>query len=344
MKLPSRMIDLSSPLENETVYDPPFMRPKIEYKSNADTAALVCELFPGLRREDLPDGEGWAIENIQLTTHNGTHMDAPIHFQSKSIDGKPMMTIDQVPLDWFFRPGVKLDFRKVPDGHVVTAAEVEAELKHIGHALKPFDIVLVNTRASECIGSDEYLTAGCGMGREATLYLTSRGVRVTGIDAWAGTRLSCIPASAGLRRTTPRSSGRATKPAARFPIAIWRSCKTSNSFPLTVSPSPASRTRSKPAPRAGPARWRCLIKGIPPRDSGAGGPRSCAVGGPRRLFCTDDEAPSQRPPPPSFARCASYGWSPSPASWGRIQYDPVLARAPRPRVMSNSDVETARIL
>jgi kynurenine formamidase len=67
---------------------------------------------------------------------------------------------------------------------VVTAAEVEAELKRIGHELKPFDIVLVNTRASSCIGSDEYLTAGCGMGREATLYLTSRGVRVTGIDAW----------------------------------------------------------------------------------------------------------------------------------------------------------------
>jgi hypothetical protein len=67
---------------------------------------------------------------------------------------------------------------------VVTGAEVEAELKRIGHALKPFDIILVNTRASSCIGSDEYLTAGCAMGREATLYLTSRGVRVTGINAW----------------------------------------------------------------------------------------------------------------------------------------------------------------
>ena len=120
MKLPSRIIDLSSPLENETVYDPPFMRPKIAYRSNAETAPLLMELFPGLRREDLPDGEGWAIEEIALTTHNGTHMDAPIHFQSKSIDGRPMMTIDQVPLDWFFRPGVKLDFRKLPDGHVVT--------------------------------------------------------------------------------------------------------------------------------------------------------------------------------------------------------------------------------
>jgi kynurenine formamidase len=77
MKLPSRIIDLSSPLENETVYDPPFMRPKIAYRSNADTAPLLCELFPGLRREDLPDGEGWAMEEIQLNTHNGTHMDAP---------------------------------------------------------------------------------------------------------------------------------------------------------------------------------------------------------------------------------------------------------------------------
>ena len=184
MRLPSRILDLSVPLDNETVLDPPIMRPRIDYKTNKENAWMLLQTFPGLRTEDLPDGEGWAMEEIQLNTHNGTHMDAPVHFQSKSIDGKPMMTIDQVPLDWFFRPGVKLDFRKVSDGHVVTAAEVEAELKRIGHALKPFDIVLVNTRASSCIGSDEYLTAGCGMGREATLYLTSRGVRVAGIDAW----------------------------------------------------------------------------------------------------------------------------------------------------------------
>src|SRR5260370_40346572 len=124
MKLPTRIIDLSSPLENETVYDPPFMRPKIVYRSNADTAPLLLELFPGLRREDLPDGEAWAIEEIQLTTHNGTHMDAPIHFQSMSIDGKPMMTIDQVPLDLFFPPGVSLDCRIISHGRVFTSAPV----------------------------------------------------------------------------------------------------------------------------------------------------------------------------------------------------------------------------
>jgi hypothetical protein len=43
----------------------------------------------------------------------------------KQPDDKPMMTIDELPLDWFFRPGVKLDFRTMPDGHVVTAVELE---------------------------------------------------------------------------------------------------------------------------------------------------------------------------------------------------------------------------
>ena len=179
MKLPSRIVDISVALDNDTVLDPHFMRPKINYLTGKDNAWMLLEGFPGLKAEDLPDGEGWAFEQVELATHNGTHMDAPYHFQSKDIHGNRMITIDEVPLDWFFRPGVKLDFRKLPDGHIVSAAEVEAELKRIGHALK-----LVNTRASECIGSDEYMSAGIGMGREATLYLTSRGVRVCGIDAW----------------------------------------------------------------------------------------------------------------------------------------------------------------
>ena len=59
MKLPSRMLDLSSPLDNDTVLDHPFMRPKIEYRTNAQNAQMLLDVFPGLRREDLPDGEGW---------------------------------------------------------------------------------------------------------------------------------------------------------------------------------------------------------------------------------------------------------------------------------------------
>jgi kynurenine formamidase len=185
MQRPANIIDLSMPLDNEIVTDPEVMRPRIEYVSNAENADLMCSMFSGLSTSDLPDGEAWSWEKVTLMTHNGTHMDAPYHFHSKDKGGRPMMTIDEVPLDWCFRPGVKLDFRRRPDGHVVTAAEVEAELGRIDHDLQPLDIVLVNTRASECYGTDQYLAAGVGMGREATLYLTERGIRVTGTDAWS---------------------------------------------------------------------------------------------------------------------------------------------------------------
>jgi kynurenine formamidase len=181
----TRIIDLSVALENDVVADPPGFAPKIEYLSHGATVPMLQLYFPALQREDLPDGEGWAIERVALSTHNGTHLDAPWHFASTMDRGKPASTIDEIPLDWCYRPGVKLDFRALPDGHVVSAAEVEAELARIGHTLEPLDIVLINTAAGKRYGEPDYVNSGCGMGREATLYLTSRGVRVTGTDAWS---------------------------------------------------------------------------------------------------------------------------------------------------------------
>ena len=61
MKLPSRMLDLSVPLDNETILDPPFMRPKIEYKSNKENAWMLLESFPGLRAEDLAGRRGLGV-------------------------------------------------------------------------------------------------------------------------------------------------------------------------------------------------------------------------------------------------------------------------------------------
>jgi len=42
--------------------------------------------------------------------------------------------------------------------------------------LAPFEIVLVNTRAGSRYGRDEYVSAGRGMGYEATMYPLERGV------------------------------------------------------------------------------------------------------------------------------------------------------------------------
>jgi kynurenine formamidase len=180
-----RIIDLSVPIENDVKSDPPGLEPSIEYLDHKATAPLVAKRYEGLAPEQLIDGEGYAIEFLKVNTHNGTHVDAPWHYSATMDRGKRAARIDELPLDWFFGPGVKLDFRKFEDGHVVSAAEVEAELQRIGHELKPFDIVLINTSAGKRFGQPDYVEAGCGMGREATLYLTSRGVRVTGTDCWS---------------------------------------------------------------------------------------------------------------------------------------------------------------
>jgi kynurenine formamidase len=180
-----RYIDLSIPIENDVISDPVPFGPKVTYIDHQSSFAQMAPFFPGLKKEDLPDGEAWAVEMVQLNTHNGTHLDAPYHFHSTMNKGERAITIDEVPLDWCFRPGVKLDFRHLPNGHVVTAAEVEAELARIGHTLKPYDIVVVNTGAGARYGKDDYVTSGCGMGYEATMYLLERGVRLTGTDAWS---------------------------------------------------------------------------------------------------------------------------------------------------------------
>jgi kynurenine formamidase len=150
-------------------------------RGELDLRCAIIELTPA----DLPGGEGWAIERLAVVTHNGTHLDAPYHFHSTMNRGERALTIDEVPLEWCFNRGVKLDFRHFADGYVATAADVEAELQRIGHALEPLDIVVVNTAAGVAYGRADYVARGCGMGREATLYLLERGIRVTGTDGWS---------------------------------------------------------------------------------------------------------------------------------------------------------------
>jgi kynurenine formamidase len=195
-------IDLSAPILPDPPELPALLRTEIEYSGHEQGAATIAEMF-GVDADLLRDREGWALETfLRFGTHNSTHVDAPFHYNS-TIGGRPAQTIDELPLQWFHAPGVKLDFTAKPDGDAIRADELEAELARVNHALQPLDIVLIHSGRDEFYGRPEYMGVGPGVTAEATQWLYDRGVRVMGIDAWGWDRPLWMQAEDAKRERRP---------------------------------------------------------------------------------------------------------------------------------------------
>ncbi|MFO8017043.1 MAG: cyclase family protein [Promethearchaeia archaeon] len=186
-----KFIDLSIPIidPNELVFDPPLTQPKIEYTSHEEGAEQMQFIFWKLEPEEhLPDGKGWATEKITLSTHSGTHMDAPYHFgpvQDKEIGEREALTIDEIPLEWCVGPLVVLDYTNLDDGYVLRAEDIDSKLEEIDYNLTKGDIVCIHTIKEKFFGTKEYINHGVGVGRDATLHILKKGVHIVGTDAWS---------------------------------------------------------------------------------------------------------------------------------------------------------------
>jgi kynurenine formamidase len=177
-----RMIDLSVPLEHLSTSEP--MPARIRYIQHGADGLEQMRQFFGVTPEDLKysGGQGWAIEEIQAITHTGTHVDAPYHYGAVS-EGRPARTIDEVPLEWCFAPGVRLDLRHKGNGEFIEPEDLQHALAQIGYTLAPLDIVLLQTGADKRLGTPDYFQQP-GLGRRGVLWLVEQGVRVIGIDAY----------------------------------------------------------------------------------------------------------------------------------------------------------------
>jgi kynurenine formamidase len=144
-----------------------------------------------IRGSDFPDGLGLGWESLRTETHHGTHVDAPAHY-GPTTAGRPARTIDQLPLEWFFAPGVRLDLRAKPIGSTVTVGDLERALDRIGYELQGGEIVMLWTGADAYWGHPDYLRRYCGLGGDGTRWLLDRGIRIIGIDAWSLDRPPCF--------------------------------------------------------------------------------------------------------------------------------------------------------
>lgn len=177
-----RIIDLSHTIESTPEDLPEFMRVDVSYTDH-ELGAVEMERAFGVAKHLLRDGEGPSGERLMIGTHAATHVDAPWHYNSV-IQGEPAPTIDQLPLERFFGPGVVIDAHQKADGDAVTRQETEDGILAAGHDLQPGDIVLVRTGRDVFYHESDYMLRGSGVSAEATLWLYDHGVRVMGIDAW----------------------------------------------------------------------------------------------------------------------------------------------------------------
>ncbi|SDH66725.1 Kynurenine formamidase [Alteribacillus persepolensis] len=174
-----KFIDLSVPL-SPSVKEP--LPPSIVYHSHEEGAEQGAKLL-GIEKEAFRNGKAWATETVTANTHAGTHIDAPWHYGEQSA-GRRARTIEEMPLDWFFRDAVLFDFSGAAPGYEISSEDFKAQLKDMNYTLKPYDIVLVRSDADKKLYDEQYAFLHAGVSAEATRWLLDQGIKVVGTDGW----------------------------------------------------------------------------------------------------------------------------------------------------------------
>lgn len=180
---PSRIVDLSKEIA-ENPDDPIFMRVKVKHHTHGRARWLVRIL--GLPFKLFPkDFAGWADDTItRMGVHATTHIDAPWHYGPTDVEGRTPPTIEEMPLELMFGPGIVFDMTHKADGEEIGVADLESALAASGAEIGPGTIALIRTGRDVLQGTRDYWKRGTGMSPAATEWLIDRGIKVMGIDQW----------------------------------------------------------------------------------------------------------------------------------------------------------------
>ncbi len=108
---------------------------------------------------------------LRLTSHTGTHMDAPAHIFA---DGK---TLDQFPADRFVGPAVVIDCTDVAPGQTISLERILAH-PQAGQA----EFLLFRTGWDRFWGTDAYFSGYPCLCPETAAYLLAQGKKGVGLD------------------------------------------------------------------------------------------------------------------------------------------------------------------
>lgn len=188
-----KIVDLSLPIDDTAfeVHDLEIKRTSHKDGVTKLNKVLMSRTFLGriryllgkriIRKEDLPDEEFLSLEMVYSSVHSGTHLDYSFHYGSRS-GGKPSKTAEEIPLDWCFSKGVRLDLTHKKPDQVIKVSDIKEAVKNINYTLKEDDIVLIYTGCDKLFGGPKYFSDYPGLDIEAIDYLLDKGIKIFGVD------------------------------------------------------------------------------------------------------------------------------------------------------------------
>jgi len=188
-----KMIDLSLPIDDKAFEVHNLEIERVSHKEGVEklNRVLMCKTPEGkqdydkgkriVKKEDLPDEEFLSLEIVHSPVHIGTHLDYSFHYGSKS-EGRPSKTADEIPLEWCYQNGVKINLTHKKPQETISALDIEKGLSKINYTLKPLDIVLLYTGSDKLYGGPEYFSDYPGLDVSAIDYLLDKGIKVFGVD------------------------------------------------------------------------------------------------------------------------------------------------------------------
>ena len=139
------IIDLSLPID-ETAYEVHDLR--IDRTSHKDGVEKLNKVLMSrtpedklrydrgeriVKKEDLPDEEFLSLEMVYSSVHSGTHLDYSFHYGSTS-EGRPSKAASEIPLEWCYQDGVKLDLKYIKPTEVIKAEDIKRSLSKVMRA------------------------------------------------------------------------------------------------------------------------------------------------------------------------------------------------------------------
>ncbi|MBI1663811.1 MAG: cyclase family protein [Nitrosopumilus sp.] len=119
--------------------------------------------------------DGYNLELLFLSSHTGTHLDAPFHFVKNGIK------IDQIPLDRLMGKAILIKLKKSKNSSISKSDILQFEKKN-GNIPKNSSIFFF-TDWQKNLKKDNYFTENPGLALSAAKYLAQKKTNLVGIDS-----------------------------------------------------------------------------------------------------------------------------------------------------------------